>query len=129
MSKEYNEMLIGPADHVSKGAAEYMGRCGKCGECHHPDWVCAKKSVGEIAATLKERGNRYGDFADNARVHQELLSIINHSPGSAKLECIHLSALDVICQKIARIVNGDPNYKDNWHDIQGYAKLVEERLP
>src|SRR5690606_10084595 len=31
--------------------------------------------------------------------------------------------------KIARILIGDPNYADNWHDIQGYAKLVEERLP
>jgi hypothetical protein len=37
-------------------------------------------------------------------------------------------ALDVIADKIARILVGDPNYLDNWHDIQGYAKLVEDRL-
>ena len=37
--------------------------------------------------------------------------------------------LKAILQKIARILNGDPNYADNWHDIQGYARLVEERLP
>ncbi len=34
---------------------------------------------------------------------------------------------EVIADKIARILNGDPNYKDNWHDIQGYAKLAEDR--
>lgn len=34
----------------------------------------------------------------------------------------------MIFQKISRIVNGDPDYADNWHDIQGYARLVEERL-
>jgi hypothetical protein len=36
-------------------------------------------------------------------------------------------ALDVIADKIARILSGDPEYKDNWHDIQGYAKLAEDR--
>lgn len=33
-------------------------------------------------------------------------------------------ALDNICQKIARVVNGDQFYEDNWVDIQGYAKLA-----
>ena len=37
-------------------------------------------------------------------------------------------ALDMICNKMARIVNGDPNYIDNWHDIAGYATLVEQEL-
>lgn len=37
-------------------------------------------------------------------------------------------ALDMIFHKIGRIVCGDPNYADSWHDIAGYAKLVENRL-
>jgi hypothetical protein len=37
-------------------------------------------------------------------------------------------SLDLICNKISRIVNGDPWYHDSWHDIIGYARLVEERL-
>lgn len=32
-----------------------------------------------------------------------------------------------IADKIARILNGDPEYRDNWHDIAGYAKLAEDR--
>ena len=34
----------------------------------------------------------------------------------------------MITNKMARIVNGDPNYIDNWHDIAGYATLVEQEL-
>ena len=37
-------------------------------------------------------------------------------------------ALDMIQHKIARILNGDPNYIDSWTDIIGYARLVEKRL-
>ena len=44
-----------------------------------------------------------------------------------KLDFVKRQALSVIAAKIARILNGDPEYKDNWHDIQGYAKLVEDR--
>ena len=37
-------------------------------------------------------------------------------------------ALEMIAHKIARILNGDPNYADNWIDIAGYATLVANRL-
>ena len=37
-------------------------------------------------------------------------------------------ALEHIATKIARILSGDPNHADHWNDIQGYARLVEERL-
>ena len=30
--------------------------------------------------------------------------------------------------KMARIVNGDFNHKDSWHDIGGYSKLIEGLL-
>lgn len=35
-------------------------------------------------------------------------------------------ALEMIAHKMARIVNGDPDYADSWRDIQGYAKLGED---
>jgi hypothetical protein len=36
-------------------------------------------------------------------------------------------SVDMICHKIARIVNGGhPQELDHWHDIAGYAKLVED---
>lgn len=37
-------------------------------------------------------------------------------------------ALEMIVHKIARILNGDPNHKDSWQDIVGYAELVNKGL-
>jgi hypothetical protein len=34
----------------------------------------------------------------------------------------------MICHKIGRIVNGDPDYFDSWIDVAGYAQLVADRL-
>lgn len=33
----------------------------------------------------------------------------------------------MIAHKIGRILNGDPNYRDSWDDIAGYAKLAADR--
>ncbi len=82
-----------------------------------------------LEETLAERGGRYGDFADHAVVAQALQDAMRSPPGWGLLPAMHKQALTVIADKIARMLTGDPNYADNWHDIQGYAKLVEDRLP
>lgn len=80
-----------------------------------------------IEATLAERGARYGDFTDHAIIAQALQDTIRAYPGWGELSSNQRQALTVIADKIARILNGDPNYRDNWHDIAGYAKLAEDR--
>lgn len=90
--------------------------------------------MSDVQATLEERGTRYGDFSDHARLAQ---GIQNQMIGFQKvgdypwrsLTDVQRQALTVIADKIARILSGDADYADNWHDIQGYARLVEERLP
>lgn len=86
-----------------------------------------------VEATLAQRGSRYGDFTDHADICQELKRVmVSHGVALEnwiKLSPVQKQALEVIADKIARILTGDPNYEDNWHDIQGYARLVEERLP
>lgn len=37
-------------------------------------------------------------------------------------------ALEMNAHKTARILNGDPTYKDNWMDIEGYTHLVTKTL-
>jgi hypothetical protein len=80
-----------------------------------------------VEATLAERGARYGDFSDHAIVAQGLQDVMRCPPGWAGLSAVQKQSLTVIADKIARILSGDPNYVDNWHDIQGYAKLAEDR--
>ena len=82
-----------------------------------------------VAATLEQRGKIHGDFSDNADISQSLKYVIHTSKNvqEAKLNAVQLEALEVIATKIARILSGDPNESDNWHDIGGYAKLAEDR--
>ena len=84
-----------------------------------------------IDDVLDERGSRYGRFIDHAKITQELKrALFRHMDNISKVECDadQLEALEMICHKIGRIVNGDPDYVDSWVDIAGYAKLVADRL-
>jgi Domain of unknown function (DUF6378) len=85
----------------------------------------------DIVKTLADRGNKYGDFRDHAQITQCLKAVMQASPNwrDKRLSHSHMEALEMIAHKIGRILNGDPNYADSWHDIIGYAKLVEDRLP
>ena len=82
----------------------------------------------DVNATLAERGARYGTFYDHATIAQGLQEVITEAPNWYKLQPDVRQMLIVITDKMARILNGDPDYTDNYHDIQGYARLVENRL-
>lgn len=82
----------------------------------------------DINATLAERGARYGAFADHAEICQGIKNAMWKNPGWSRLAADQAQALETIADKIARMLNGDPNYHDNWHDIVGYAKLVADRI-
>lgn len=84
--------------------------------------------MSDINATLAERGARYGEFKDHAVIAQELQDAMRAATGWARLAPDQKQALTVISDKIARMLNGDPNYIDNWHDMIGYARLVEGRM-
>ena len=80
-----------------------------------------------LSEILKERGNRYGDFGDNARCAQALKDALTIY-GTSKLTEDKREALDLMCSKIARIVTGDPSWVDNWDDLSGYSTLIADRL-
>lgn len=82
----------------------------------------------DIAATLQERGTRYGKFPDHARITQTLKFTMQTTPNWTRLAPDQAEALEMIQHKIGRILNGDPDYHDSWHDIEGYARLVADRL-
>lgn len=108
--------------------------CGACFAQEHRGGVDPLPSYLDpeptgIEATLAERGNRYGDFTHHARIAQAIQDVMRaEATGWAALAPDQRQALTVIADKIARMLNGDPNYRDNWHDIVGYAKLVDDRL-
>jgi len=88
----------------------------------------------DIAATLEERGSRYGDFTEHARISAELRDVVCRPlrdrgyTSSDNLPPFVVEGIFMICHKLARVANGDPLYADNFVDIAGYAKLVADRL-
>ena len=84
----------------------------------------------ETTEILKERGKRYGRFDGHANVTQRLKGVIAGELHIRRKELANdqQEALDMICHKIGRIINGDANYEDSWRDIAGYAQLVADRL-
>jgi hypothetical protein len=82
----------------------------------------------DISATLAERGGRYGQFIDHAKISQGLQDVMREAPNWNKLDVDMKQALSVIADKIARILNGSAYHSDNFHDIAGYALLVDRRL-
>lgn len=81
-----------------------------------------------IEKILQERGDRYGSFDTHAKISQELKNVMFCRTAWQSLEPDQKEALEMTVHKIARILNGDPNYIDNWDDIAGYATLVANRL-
>lgn len=87
-------------------------------------------TVPTIDQVLDQRGTRYGPFEGHAKITQTLKTDIRVAldERSRILAADQQEALDMICHKIGRIINGDPNYDDSWVDIAGYAQLVADRL-
>lgn len=111
-----NRMRIGsePADH-----AEVVEPAGA------EDSSATPRSIEDI---LLERGKTHGDFTDNARVMQALKRIVHAEVGWDRLTDVQREALHMILHKVGRIISGNPNVKDHWDDIAGYAKLTSERI-
>ncbi|MDH3375384.1 MAG: hypothetical protein OEQ39_00235 [Gammaproteobacteria bacterium] len=81
----------------------------------------------DVNETLNERGSRYGGYPAMAAKIKNLQDAAS-GPGYVKLQPFQQHAVDMILVKLGRILTGDPYYVDNWHDIEGYARLVAEAL-
>lgn len=84
--------------------------------------------MSDIGTTLEERGKRYGKFIGHAAITQAIKGVMKATDNWKILEPDQKEALEMIAHKIGRILNGDPNYADSWHDIGGYSGLVDDRL-
>jgi hypothetical protein len=86
------------------------------------------KPMTDIQETLAERGSRYGEFDEHARITQNLKRAMADSPNWSALPDDMKEALEMVAHKMGRILNGDPDYDDSWRDIIGYTQLVLNRL-
>lgn len=137
--------------NVGENGADWCSETGKWISRIHPvddwyfknsAWIREKESINDkiataevarqesknIDATLAERQSQYGSFTSVANTTGKLMAVIKNSPNGHTMPYAHEEALHMICSKIARIVNGDINHLDSWHDIGGYSKLIEDLI-
>jgi len=79
--------------------------------------ICARKPV-------------HGEYSNVVAKAQAIKrAILMGGGGCGPLTDLHLESIEMIATKLARICCGDPNFRDHWDDIAGYATLVSDRLP
>lgn len=81
------------------------------------------KAMG-VEGILCERQKTHGEFRTHAVMSQYLKDVM----ADKRLSSVQREGLEMIFHKIARILNGNPDYKDHWDDIAGYATLVSKEI-
>lgn len=78
-----------------------------------------------IEKTLEERAKTHGSYRLHSECCQSIKDIMHKSPNWPGLQAHQKETLEMVAHKVARILVGNPDEKDHWHDIQGYSKLSE----
>lgn len=81
-----------------------------------------------VTEILAERPSTHGDFTVGANFTQSVEGLARSMPGHKVMNEVQREGFHMIVHKLQRICAGDPNHKDHWDDIAGYAKLVSDRI-
>jgi len=82
----------------------------------------------DVAKVLAERGSNYGRYDIQTQISQSLKRVMEHTPRWSDLTDYQRDCLEMWAVKVSRVLNGNPNYVDNWRDMEGYARLVADLL-
>jgi hypothetical protein len=78
--------------------------------------------------TLDEREEEYGEYRELAYLIECIIAVYSLSKNYRKLEPYQRVALYMDAMKTVRILNGNINNIDSWHDKAGYSELVVKEL-
>lgn len=95
-----------------------------------PDGIDIANNNTSVEDTLKERGEIYGDYKNGILFRTEMKKLIYN-----RFEQVHGRKMSISQQeffsdtimKLSRLAV-TPNHKDSWHDLAGYAKLMEDAI-
>lgn len=79
-----------------------------------------------VAQTLKQRKKTHGDYATWADLNQRLKADMRNSPNWENLSSTQKETLEMVQHKVSRVLCGDQDAADHWHDIAGYSTLQEK---
>lgn len=82
----------------------------------------------DVSDTLKNRQGTHGDYHEQAELFAALWRTAQTGPKFRALTDQQMGGLLMVLHKSSRILCGNPNEPDHWHDIAGYATLVERDI-
>ena len=82
----------------------------------------------DIQTIITDRAKTHGNFKDHAKISQNLKRAIRNEAAFNFLDDPKREALEMILNKVARIIAGNSKHKDHWDDIAGYAMLISKEL-
>ncbi len=83
-----------------------------------------------IKDTLQERGSVYGDYGEGVKLRALLMGEILEAyrkHHKHDMSPFYVGFFYDTLNKLCRLAIS-PDHIDSWHDIQGYARLIEEQL-
>jgi hypothetical protein len=78
----------------------------------------------ETKEILDERATTYGRYKMVSHISQSIKKTIHESPNYKYMPVYMKESLEMIANKLARILNGDYYHIDSWRDISGYSTLA-----
>jgi hypothetical protein len=91
----------------------------------NPEWLKdVEVRSSEIDATLAYRQSTHGDFADVAFRAQEIKTSFHYGTRWHTLSPVQMESLEMLATKLARLVEGDPDFEDHTVDAIGYLTLM-----
>ena len=93
-----------------------------------PTEIAPSADTTDVSQTIAERESTHGPYAPKCATIQALKRTMHTAPNWERLSDAQRESLDLIATKVGRILHGDPDHYDSWHDIAGYARLVAREL-
>lgn len=81
--------------------------------------------MANVNDTLEQRKNVHGNYAVSAQMKDDILYRLQTTPNFDDMDAVGRTTLRMIVEKIGRIMYGDWSFVDHWHDIAGYATLMQ----
>ena len=72
---------------------------------------------------INERAKTHGDYKSTAAWSQSLKDMFRSSGNWNTMTDGQKEALEMIAVKLARLLNGNPQFPDHWDDLAGYGQL------
>jgi len=84
----------------------------------------------DVVGTITQRTKTYGDYHMGVILREEVMELFEEryrQHHGCAMSLTHRGYLVDIVNKLARLAV-NPTHIDSWHDVQGYAELIERQL-